>query len=97
MQIFDMAFHAVLSGRIHSAHSTSPSRFAAQCVNTRVNNVTERITVKLIGFCSTYKRISYKNVYLLEKDIDIQNNFAYSKMRIIMDCSYLGLITLVMF
>ena len=80
MQIVDMPLNTVLTGRVHAIDSISPSRFATQCVNTRVNKLIQCIAVKLIGLCSTYRTIFYKSVYLLEKDIDIQNNFAYSKM-----------------
>jgi catechol-2,3-dioxygenase len=57
-----------------SARSTCPSRFAAHCVNNHVNKLTQCFTVKLIDCCSqTYGTIFYKNIYLLDKDINITN------------------------
>ena len=48
MQIVDMPLDTELTGGVHSAHSTCPSWFAAQCVNTHVNKLIQRFTVKLI-------------------------------------------------
>ena len=74
MQIVDMPLDTVLSRGVHSAHSTCPSWFSAQCVNTPVNKLAQCFTMKLIDYCSeTYGTIFYKNMYLLDKDINITN------------------------